>query len=81
MALVDKHKVKRQRLDRICEGKHWCILQDIPRNIFLKENFPVFHLCVFFMESKFSTNDLVEIQHKSEDCTSVIYFCLLVACN
>ena len=21
MALVDKHKVKRQRLDRICEGK------------------------------------------------------------
>ena len=24
MALMDKHKVKRQRLDRICEGKEPC---------------------------------------------------------
>jgi len=26
MALIDKHKVKRQRLDKICEGKKsWCV--------------------------------------------------------
>ncbi|CDQ79709.1 unnamed protein product [Oncorhynchus mykiss] len=35
MALMDKHKVKRQRLDRICEGKepwyHSAAL-NVPRN-------------------------------------------------
>lgn len=29
MALVDKHKVKRQRLDRICEGIRPQIMNDL----------------------------------------------------